>query len=90
LKDYDVHFQYHPGKANVVTDALGIKLLASTPNDLCEEFQKLELNVINPETKPMLCAFEAQLTLIEEIRVAHTTYPQVERIKEEIFMGKAP
>jgi len=25
LKDYDLHIQYHPGKANVVVDALSKK-----------------------------------------------------------------
>jgi len=29
LKDYDVHILYHPGKANVVTDALSRKSMGS-------------------------------------------------------------
>ena len=76
LKDYDVHFQYHLGKANVVADALScrtypiLNCLLKLRSDLCEEFQKLELNVITSETKPMLCALEAYPTLMEEIQVA--------------------
>jgi len=91
----DVHFQYHPGKANVVADALSCRLypplncLIALPNELCEEFRKLELNVITLRSKPMLCALEAQPTLIEEIRVAHTTDPQLEWISEEILVDKA-
>jgi len=38
----------------------------------------------------MLCALEAQPTLIEEIRVAQATDPQLERIREKILVGKAP
>jgi len=38
----------------------------------------------------MLCGLEAQSTLIEEIRVARATDPQLERIREEILVGKAP
>ena len=69
LKDYDVHFQYHSGKANVFADALSrrpyptLNCLLKLPTDLFEEFRRLELNVISPETKPMLCVFEAQPTL---------------------------
>jgi len=33
---------------------------------------------------------EAQPTPIEEIRIAQATYPQLERIREEILVGKAP
>ena len=96
LKNYDVHFQYHLRKANVVTDALSrgpypaLSCLLALPNEFCEEFQKLELNVITPRAKPMLCTLEAQLTLIEEIQVAQVTDPQLERIREEILMRKVP
>ena len=38
----------------------------------------------------MLYASQAQSTLIEEIRVAQATDPQLERIREEILVGKAP
>ena len=60
LKDYDVHFQYHFGKANVVAYALSrrpypaLGCLLALPNELCEEFQKLELHVATPRVKPML------------------------------------
>jgi len=33
---------------------------------------------------------EAQLTLIEEIRVTHAMDPQLGQIREEILVGKAP
>jgi len=76
LKDYDVHFQYHPKKANVVADALSrrpypmLSCLITLPNELCQEFRRLELNVITPGAKPMFYTLEAQPTLIEEIRLA--------------------
>jgi len=60
------------------------------PRDLCEEFQRLELNVVTLRTKSILHAVEVQLILLEEIRIAHATDPQLERIKEEILVGKAP
>jgi len=96
LKDYDVYFQYHPGKANVVADALShrpypaLSYLLALLSELCEKFRKLELNVITPGSKPILYTLEVQPTLIEEIRVAQTTDPQPERNREEILVGKAP
>jgi len=79
-----------------VADALSrrpypaLSCLLALPSELCEEFHKLELNVFTLISKPILCILEVQPTLIEEIRVAQTTDPQLERIREEILVGKAP
>ena len=56
---------------------------------MCEEFQRLELNVVTPRTKSTLHTIEAQPTLIQEIHIAQAIDPQLERIKEEILVGKA-
>ena len=43
IKDYDMSLEYHPGKANVVADALGRKgyvnglTAGELPSDLCEQ-----------------------------------------------------
>jgi hypothetical protein len=45
VKDYDLEIHYHPGKANVVVDALCRKSYANMavafqmPQELCEEFE---------------------------------------------------
>jgi hypothetical protein len=49
IKDYDLEVHYHPGKANVVADALSRKhcnYATLEPNNetLCEEMRKLNLN----------------------------------------------
>jgi hypothetical protein len=52
IKDYDLGINYHPGKANVVADALSQKshvsqlVVDSMPFELCEEFDKLNLRII--------------------------------------------
>jgi len=74
LKDYDVHFQYHSGKAKVIVDALShrpsptLNHLLSIPIELCEEFKRLEINVTVRKGNDLLFAMKVQPTLIEEIR----------------------
>jgi hypothetical protein len=52
IKDYDLGINYHPGKANVVVDALSRKshvselVVDSMPFELCEEFNKLNLSIV--------------------------------------------
>jgi len=69
---------------------LALSCSLALPSKLCEEFHKLELNVITPRSKLIPCTLEVQPTLIEEIRVAQTTDPQLKRIREEILVGEAP
>ena len=76
LKDYDINFRYHPGKANVVADALSrrpyptLNSLLALPKELCEEFEKLENNMVTREIRPMLYTMEVKPTLIEKIWAA--------------------
>jgi hypothetical protein len=52
IKDYDLEVHYHPGKANVVADALSRKLqcncvmMDSRIDTLCDELSKMEVEVI--------------------------------------------
>jgi hypothetical protein len=53
IKDYELEIHYHPGKANVVTDALSrksqVNMLAthSMPYELAKEFDMLSLGFLN-------------------------------------------
>jgi hypothetical protein len=52
IKDYDLEVHYHPGKANVVADALSRKLqcncvmMDSRIDTLCDELSKMKVEVI--------------------------------------------
>jgi hypothetical protein len=52
IKDYDLEVHYHPGKANVVADALSRKVhrnhleVEPVSDPLCEAMRKLNLEVV--------------------------------------------
>jgi hypothetical protein len=52
IMDYDIGINYHPGKANVVADALSRRshvnqvVVKSIPSELCDEFDKLGLKIV--------------------------------------------
>jgi hypothetical protein len=56
IKDNDLEVHYHPGKANVVADALNCKshcnYLTGRPFDstLCQEMEKLDLEIVSQGT----------------------------------------
>jgi hypothetical protein len=73
VKDYDVGINYHPGKANVVADALSRKqaavnaLVEGMHPSLQEEFVKLNMVLCSPMTPDTL---EITPTVMEEIKEA--------------------
>jgi hypothetical protein len=71
IKDYDLGINYHPGKSNVVADALSRRshvsqlVVDSMSFELCEEFDKLNLRiVVNTETMEI----EVGSSLLQEIQ----------------------
>jgi hypothetical protein len=92
IKDYDLVINYHPGKANVVADALSRRshvsqlVVDSMPFELCEEFDKLNLRiVVNTEAMEM----EVGSSLLQEIRRGQLKDERVQEIKRNITEKKS-
>jgi hypothetical protein len=91
-KDYDMSLQYHPGKANVVADALSRKsyvnglTVGELPEELCEQFKELRLEIV-PEG--FLASLEVQPTLMDKIKEAQKLDKEIEEIKSNMSKGKA-
>jgi hypothetical protein len=87
IKDYDLGSNYHPGKANVVADALSQRshvsqlVVDSMPFELCEEFDKLNLRIVaNTEVMDM----EVGSSLLQEIWKGQLEDKKIQKIKHNI------
>ncbi|WVZ52302.1 hypothetical protein U9M48_003376 [Paspalum notatum var. saurae] len=93
IKDYDMEIHYHPGKANVVADALSRKSYANMalgfmmPHELCEEFERLSLGFLH---HTIAAAFETEPTLEQKIREHQKDDEKLQEIRELLKLGKAP
>jgi hypothetical protein len=76
IKDYDLRINYHPGKANIVADALSRRshlnqlIVEQMPFNLCEEFDKFNLRLV-ANTK--VVAMEIDSTLSQDIQKGQLT-----------------
>jgi hypothetical protein len=94
IKDYNIGVNYHPGKANVVADALSRKvycnnlMIQEAQPELHEEFRKLNLNVSLAENEEVL---EVKFTLEDQVREAQKNDTGIEEIRAKIkSAGEAP
>jgi hypothetical protein len=91
IKDYDLEIRYHPGKANVVADALSRKAychhLVTREPRLCEEMQKLNLGVVPHSYGYNL---SVQPVLDDHIKEAQKDDEKLMEIKGQTGENKAP
>nr|ABG66123.1 retrotransposon protein, putative, Ty3-gypsy subclass [Oryza sativa Japonica Group] len=92
IKDYDMSIHYHPGKANVVADALSKK---SYCNALCiegmcgelqQELERLNVGIVE---HGFVAALEARPTLVDQVRTAQVNDPEIAELKKNMRVGKA-
>jgi hypothetical protein len=87
IKDYDLEVHYHPGKANVVANALSRKsqcncvMMDSRINTLCDELSKMKIEVI---PSGALSHISVEPTLRDQIIMAQLTNKGVQIIIENL------
>jgi hypothetical protein len=90
IKDYDLEVHYHPGKANVVADALSRKVhcncltVESYSETLCEDLRKLRLEIVEQGN---LNAISAESNLYDRIVLAQLNDEGVQLIKQKLAEG---
>jgi hypothetical protein len=93
IKDYDFEIQYHPGKANLVTDALSQKehvhsaVVAQLPDEIVEDFRRLNLGIV-AHTEGVI--IDVEPTLEKEIRKGQIGDAKIQEIKDLITEGRGP
>ena len=91
VKDYDCDIIYHPGKANVVADALSQRgpgqLYSSTQisRGLADEMVRAGIELVVGR----LANITLQSTLLEQIREGQLTNAQLQGIRENVLAGVA-
>jgi hypothetical protein len=84
IKDYDLEVHYHPGKVNVIADALSRKVhcnhleLEPVSDSICEEMRRLNLEVVQQGN---LYALDAESNLYDRIVTTQYNDEDIQIIK---------
>jgi hypothetical protein len=91
IKGYDLEIHCHPGKANLVVDALSRKehvhavIVAQLLDELVEDFRRLNLGIV-AHTKGI--TIEVEPTLEQEIRKGQISDAKIQEIKDLMVEGR--
>ena len=95
INDYDVEFNYHEGKANVVTDALSRKTNHSVASltdlrELQRDIERLNLEIVyHEELESRLSALSIQPSSFEEILTNQVCDSLLEKTREQVKERKS-
>ena len=74
IKDYDCSVTYHPGKVNVVADALSQKFfgclatLLTTQKEIIDDLERMGIEIVKGDSQAFMASLTIQPTLIERIK----------------------
>ena len=90
IKDYDLEIHYHPGKANIVADALSRKVSCSCVSatvlqeTLCQEMEKINLAIVSEGT---IANITLTPTIRDQIIAAQRNNIGMEKIRQRLREG---
>ena len=87
VKDYNVEIHYHPGKANVVADALSRKSYGPKDAHLQEKMARLNVHIV---PRGSIRKMSIQPTLEDKIRKAQRSDKDLMEIRMQTGENKAP
>ncbi|KAJ3679581.1 hypothetical protein LUZ60_017592 [Juncus effusus] len=93
MKDYDISIEYHPGKTNVVADALSRKRYATMSacivydRRILDDLRKMDIELELPGDEAVVASLVIRPSLLDEIRNAQDNDPGFIKIKEMMIEG---
>ena len=93
IKDYECTIEYHPGKANVVADALSRRPMSSlshlrvVPLPRLIELRSLGVRLELTDSGALLATFHVRPVLIDKIRELQIQDPQIVKLRGEVESG---
>lgn len=87
--DYDLTISYHPGRANLVADALSRKSSGGLASMLVRQMEELRLEVVE-STDHILSALVVTPSLIERIKVAQVKDAELMKIRGQLESESIP
>ena len=93
IEDYNCTIDYHPGKANVVVDALSrwpessLSHMRSGYLPLLVDLRDLGVILEAEDSGVLLATFHVRPFLVDQIRIGQLQDPQMIKLKEEIEKG---
>jgi len=95
LKDYTLDIKYHPGKTNVVANALSRKQglvtsLITTNPYLLQELERFQVEIVLPSQPSLLAALQITSSLVERIKQRQQDDVELRKMMKKVKEGSVP